>query len=129
MRREAITLRRCRDRILRFVDEETLHDDVKDPDAARANGASMRAHRGELRRSRRAEQLGWIELGPDVLHEVSCCLAPKATVDQLKVLAPTLAAAGLLSRLRSIVRQYSNSASEQRSEGWRFARSSRSSST
>jgi hypothetical protein len=47
----------------------------------------------------RAEQLGWIRLGPDVLHEVSCLLAPRGTKERAHQVAPTLREAGLLRRL------------------------------
>lgn len=98
MRREAITLEKRRGSIFRFVEEETLPDYVEYPDEARANQASMRAHRvWNYAALVRAEQLGWIKLGPDVLHEVNCSIAPRATLQQVRAIAPTLAKAGLLS--------------------------------
>jgi RecQ family ATP-dependent DNA helicase len=101
MRREALTLENRRGSILRFVEEETLPDYIEDPDEARDSQASMRAHRvWNYAALVRAEQLGWIKLGPDVLHEVNCTLTPRATLQQVTAIAPTLVKAGLLSGCR-----------------------------
>mgnify|MGYP001499268023 FL=1 len=48
----------------------------------------------------RAEQLGWLKLGPDVLHEVAVRRG-HATIADLEAMAPNLAAAGLVAGLRT----------------------------
>lgn len=101
MRKDALVLRKARDRVVRFVEDSALHRDVEDPAATRANPASMRAHRNwNYAVLVRAEENGWLDVGPSVLHSLSCTLAPKAKREQLEERAPLLAKAGLLTRLR-----------------------------
>ncbi len=97
MREGASTLSRSRHATVRLMEEQT----VPDYSATTKNKASLRLHTTwNYAVLVRAHELGWIVLGPDVIYEATCFLAPRATVASAERSAPLLAATGLLQTLR-----------------------------
>ena len=87
-------------RPLALLEEETIPGYVKDRVEKARDPRSVAFH-AEWNHAVlvRAEQLGWLRLGPDTVVEFECRLGPRAEKSKLKERAPGLAAAGLLEGL------------------------------
>jgi RecQ family ATP-dependent DNA helicase len=85
---------------LRLFEEETIPSYVEDPEEVATRKVAVQAHaKWNYATLVRAHELGWLRLGPDVLHRVACVRAKRATATALAERAPTLASLKLLRQM------------------------------
>ncbi|MCF8210953.1 MAG: RecQ family ATP-dependent DNA helicase [Rhodoferax sp.] len=100
MRKGSLVLSKTGRNTLRLIEEQTVPD-YKDADDGGPSKQALRAHTiWNYAVLVRAHELGWIELGPDIVFTATCRWARSGSLAAAKKIAPTLGQCGILGKLR-----------------------------